>query len=343
MTPSAGVPLFPPQASTTAQQVDALFFFLTAVTGLAGLGVLATIAYFTVKYRRRTDHDRTPRILGSLRLELAWTVGPFLIFVVMFVWGASVYMAIARAPDDAMEVYVVGKQWMWKIQHPGGQREINELHVPVGRRVKLILTSEDVIHSFYVPAFRTKVDVVPGRYVQTWFEATRTGQFHLFCAEYCGTHHSGMIGSVHILGQEEYDAWLDRRAEGSPALEGRKLFLKLQCLGCHSADAAARAPNLEGLYGRTVQLQDGQRVQADAAYLRESILRPRAKVVAGWQPIMPVFDGLLVDEKDREAGVGQEEQLLRLIAYLKSLGPGQTPVRTDEFPPPEAGGKEPVK
>src|SRR5262249_46994780 len=153
-----------------------------------------------------------------------------------------------RVPDDAMEIYVVGKQWMWKVQHPGGQSEINELHVPVGQRVKLTLTSEDVIHSFYVPAFRTKIDVLPGRYVQTWFEATRTGRFHLFCAEYCGTNHSGMVGTVHVMEQEQYQKWLSRKV----GQEGRKLFLKLQCAGCHSRETQ-RAPLLEGLYGRTVQ------------------------------------------------------------------------------------------
>jgi cytochrome c oxidase subunit 2 len=257
--------------------------------------------------------------------------------MVMFLWGASVFLAIARTPDDAIEVHVVGKQWMWKLQHAGGQREINELHVPVGRRVKLTLTSEDVIHSFFVPAFRTKVDVLPGRYVQSWFEATKVGRFHLFCAEYCGTYHSGMIGTVHVLEQEGYDAWLDRRAEGSPALEGRKLFLKLQCVACHSADAEARGPNLEGLYGRRVPLRDEPSVLATDAYLRESILRPRARIVAGFEPIMPSYQGRLADQED---GVGQEEAMIRLIAYLKSLGPGQTPLRTDAFPPPEANDKE---
>ncbi|HXG11831.1 MAG TPA: cytochrome c oxidase subunit II [Gemmataceae bacterium] len=324
--------LFPERASTTAERVDALFFFLTAVTGVMGLLVTTLIIYFAVKYRRRSEHDRTPRILGSLRLELIWTIGPFIIFLIMFVWGASVYLAIAQTPDDAIEIYVVGKQWMWKVQHLDGQREINELHVPVGRRVKLTLTSEDVIHSFFVPAFRTKIDAVPGRYVQTWFEATKTGRFHLFCAEYCGTYHSGMIGSVHVLEEEEYHAWLDRRAEGSPALEGRKLFLKLQCVSCHTGDAQGRAPSLEGLFGRTVVLQDGRRVTADASYIRRSILRPQADVVAGWQPIMPSYDRLLADEKE---GLGQEEAIIRLIAYIRSLDRDQTPVRTEDFPPPE--------
>ena len=336
----AEVPLFPEQASTVAGRVDTLFAFLVTVTGAVALAVTALILYFAVRYRRRSERDRTPRILGSLRLELFWTVGPFPIFLIMFVWGASVFLAIVRTPPDAPEIFVVGKQWMWKVQHAGGQREINELHLPVGEPVKLTLTSEDVIHSFFVPAFRVKKDVLPGRYVQTWFQPTKTGRFHLFCAEYCGTQHAGMVGTVVVMEREEYQAWLDGRAEGSPALEGRKLFLKLECASCHAGGPDAKGPVLEGLYGRIAPLQDGRRVTADAAYLRRSILRPKADVVAGWEPIMPSYDGRLADAKE---DLGQEEALIRLIAYIKALGPGQTPVRTDEFPPPaldldKAGG-----
>jgi cytochrome c oxidase subunit 2 len=333
----AEIPLFPEQASTTAARVDYLFFFMLAVSGAMALLIMVLVLYFAVRYRRRSEHDRTPRVLGHVRLELFWSITPFLVFIVMFLWGAGIYMSLARPPADALEVYVVAKQWMWKLQHPDGQREINELHVPVGRPVKLIMTSEDVIHSFFVPAFRVKKDVLPARYVETWFEATKTGRFHLFCSQYCGTQHAGMVGSVVVLSREDYEAWLNRRAEGSPALEGRKLFLKLQCVGCHSGDASARAPNLEGLYMLTVLLNDGKQVIADPAYIRESILRPRAKIVAGWEPIMPSFDGQLADEAE---GIGQEEALLRLIAFLKSLGPGQTPVRTEAFPPPEEKRQE---
>src|SRR5262249_42653836 len=201
---------------------------------------------------------------------LFWTIAPLFVFFVMFFWGASVYLSLTRPPADAIEVYVVGKQWMWKLQHQGGQREINELHVPVNQPVKLILTSEDVIHDFFVPAFRTKVDVLPGRYVTTWFQATKIDDYHLFCSQYCGTMHSGMVGTIHVLSEEDYKTWLDQHAEGSLALKGRKLFLKLQCVSCHSGDAKARAPNLEGLYGQTVYLQNGPPVLADDAYLRES-------------------------------------------------------------------------
>jgi cytochrome c oxidase subunit 2 len=314
-----------------ANRVDALFLFLLAVTGAVAVLVTVLIIYFAVKYRRRPGNEHTPRILGSTPLELFWTITPLFFFLAMFVWGASVYTTAVQPPAGALEVYVVGKQWMWKIQHSGGQREINELHIPVNKPVKLILTSEDVIHDFFVPAFRTKIDVLPGRYVYTWYQPTRVGDYHLFCAQYCGTNHAGMIGTVHVVEADEYEAWLDSRAEGSLALQGRKLFLKLQCVTCHSGDASARAPVLEGLYGRTVHLNDGRTVVADDAYLRESILYPRAKVVQGYEPIMPTFKGQLADDKQ---GLDEEEALIQLLAYLKSLRPGHTPVRTEEFPPP---------
>jgi cytochrome c oxidase subunit 2 len=320
----AQLPLFPEQASSVAYRVDALFFFLTAVTGAVTLLVTVLIIYFAIKYRRRRENERTPRILGSTRLELFWTIVPFLIFLVMFYWGASIYSDVARPPDGAEDVYVVGKQWMWKLQHPDGQREINELHIPVGRPVKLTLTSEDVIHDFFVPAFRTKVDVIPGRYVYIWFQPTKVGRYHLFCSQYCGTNHSGMVGTVVVMERQDYDDWLaSTESDGSLALQGRKLFLKLQCVTCHSADARARAPVLENLYGSRVPLQDGKTLIADDGYIAESILYPEAKVVQGYQPIMPTFKGQVTDE-----------ELIQLIAYIKALRPGHTPVRTEEFPPP---------
>jgi cytochrome c oxidase subunit 2 len=320
-----------------AHRVDNLFFFLCAVTGLAGIFVTLLIIVFAIKYRRRSEHDRTPRITGSVKLEMFWTLVPLAIFMVMFVWGASVFTAAARPPDDAIEIYVVGKQWMWKLQHPGGQREINELHVPIHTPVKLTLISEDVIHDFFVPAFRTKVDVLPGRYVTTWFQATKLGRFHLFCSQYCGTNHAGMVGDVVVMEQEDYGRWLDRRAEGSLALEGRKLFLKLQCVTCHSRETQ-RAPILEGLYGSTVHLRDGRTLTADYGYIRESILDPRAKIVQGWEPIMPTFKGQLADER---AELSEEDVLIRLIAFIHSLRPGETPVRAEEFPAPVQ--QEPTK
>lgn len=317
------LPLFPEQASTSARHVDALFFFICAVTGFMGLLVTVLIVTFTIKYRRRPNQPvRTPHIEGSWRLELFWTVIPFLIMLVIYSWGAIVYVHLTHPPEGGLEVYVVGKQWMWKMQHKGGQREINTLHVPVGRAVKLTLTSEDVIHDFFVPAFRTHIDVLPGRYVTTWFEATKVGRYHLFCSQYCGTGHSAMIGEIVVMERQDYETWLGR-PDGSLAVEGRKLFLKLQCLGCHSADSRARAPVLEDLYRTMVPLTDGSTTLADDTYLRESILRPRAKIVQGWQPIMPTYEGQVT-----------EEELIALVEFIKSLGSGQTPRRNEDFPPP---------
>ncbi len=321
----AQVPLFPEQASTAAARVDGLFFFLMGVSGFISILVAGLIIYFAIKYRRRASNLETQRITGSTKLEVFWTAVPAIIAVVLFVWGANVYVFIARPPDNASEVYVVAKQWMWKLQHPEGQREINELHIPVNRPVKLILTSEDVIHDFFVPAFRVKVDVLPGRFVHAWFQATKTGRYHLFCSQYCGTNHSGMIGTVVVMEPDEYRRWLTTRSEGSLALEGRKLFLKYQCVSCHSADAHARAPVLEGLFNQQVVLEGGGRVIADETYLRESIVRPDAKIVAGWRPIMPSFKGQI-----------EEEELVKLIAFIKALGPGQTPPRIDTAKQPEA-------
>jgi len=263
----------------------------------------------------------------------------------MFSWGASVFMKIVRPPDDAIQIYAGGKQWMWKIQHMEGQREINELHIPVGRPVKLLMTSEDVIHSFYVPAFRTKQDVLPGRYTTTWFQATKPGKYHLFCTEYCGTKHSGMIGSVYAMEPQDYQAWLSGGApEGSMASSGAKLFQDLACSNCHRTDSQGRCPNLENLFGSTVQLSGGGTVKADEAYLRESILNPDKHIVAGYQPIMPTFQGLVT-----------EEGLVQLIEYIKSLGPkpgaarpvgaGTTPAITTGTQPGAGsiGGTEPGK
>jgi cytochrome c oxidase subunit 2 len=328
----ADVPLFPEQASTVAREVDWLFFFFCAVCGGMAALVAALLIAFSFRYHRRAEDDRTPRIMGHDRLEWFWTIAPMFVFLFMFLWGAKLYTSVTIPPADAPEVFVIGKQWMWKIQHPDGQREINELHIPVDRPVKLILTSEDVIHDFFVPAFRSKVDVIPGRYVQLWFQPTKTGEFHLFCAQYCGTSHAKMVGTVIVMERDEYRRWLDERATGSLADQGRQLFLKLQCITCHSANSDARAPVLEGLHGRTVNLRNGRRVLADDAYLRESILYPEEKVVQGWEPIMPTFKGQ-VDEED----------LIKLLSYIKSLQPGKTPVRNEESSPPLDAPKVPPK
>jgi cytochrome c oxidase subunit II len=304
------LPLFPQQASIQAGQVDPIYFFMVAVTAFFSLLIAGLIVLFAVKYRRRHKDEVGAAIHGSLALELMWTIVPFFIVMGMFAWGAKVFFDLYRAPAGAMEIFVVGKQWMWKAQHMGGQKEINELHVPVGRPVKLILGSEDVIHSYYIPAFRVKADVIPGRYNTMWFQATTPGRYHLFCAEYCGTRHSGMIGSVIAMDPADYQAWLDGgRAQDSPVDAGSKLFQDLACVSCHSAGSGQRGPSLAGVFGHEVELQGGQKVIADEAYIRESIVNPQAKIVAGYQPLMPTFQGLVT-----------EEQLLQLIAYVKSLG-----------------------
>ena len=303
-------PFFPEQASAQAAQVDGIYFFMLAVTAFFSLLIAGLVVLFAINYRRRHKDEVGVAIHGSLALELLWTVIPFLITMVMFAWGVKVFFNMYRPPAGAMEIYVVGKQWMWKAQHMDGVREINELHVPVGRPVKLIMGSEDVLHSFFIPAFRVKADVIPGRNNVLWFTATKPGRYHLFCAEYCGTKHSGMIGWVYAMEPTEFQAWLGGgNASDTPVAAGEKLFHDLACSGCHRDDALATAPQLRGLFGHTVKLQNGTTVVADESYVRESIVNPQAKVVTGFQPIMPTFQGLVT-----------EEQLLQLIAYVRSLG-----------------------
>jgi cytochrome c oxidase subunit 2 len=305
----SGTPLFPEAASTMANRVDALYFFLIGITVFFSLLIAGLIITYAIKFRRRSADSIGARIHGGLMLEITWSVIPFLITMVIFVWGASVFFAMSRPPDETLNIYVVGKQWMWKFQHLDGQREINELHVPVGRAVKLIMTSEDVIHDVFVPAFRVKADVIPGRYTHLWFEPTKPGTYHLFCAEYCGTRHSGMIGQVVVMEPNDYQAWLSGGTEeGSLASAGQKLFADLACNTCHQPDAQGRGPVLQNLFGKTVEVTSGQHVVVDEAYVRESILTPAAKITAGFQPIMPTYQGLV-----------SEEGLLELIEYVKSL------------------------
>jgi cytochrome c oxidase subunit 2 len=335
-----GFPLFPEEASTMAGRVDALYLFLILISVFFGLLIAVLVVSFAIRFRRRSPDERPPAIHGSTVLELAWTLIPLGIVMVVFLWGAEVFFAMARVPPGAMEVYVVGKRWMWKTQHMGGQREINELHVPVGVPVKLTLASEDVIHSFFVPAFRMKKDVVPGRYVTAWFQATRPGAYHLFCAEYCGTKHSGMIGTVTVMEPAAFQAWLSGGATGtSLAAAGERLFQDLACITCHRADTEGRGPKLEGVFGHPVTLASGERVMADEAYIRESIVNPAAKVVAGYQPVMPTYQGLV-----------SEEGLMQLVAYIQSLGgpapggPGPAlaspaPASPAAAPPPKGQGR----
>jgi cytochrome c oxidase subunit II len=305
----SGTPLFPESASTMSGRVDALYFFLLAIAVFFTLLIAGLIIVYGIRFRHRVPTSIGQMIQGGAALEITWIVIPSLITVVIFVWGASVFFAMSRPPDETLNIYVVGKQWMWKFQHLDGQREINELHVPVGRAVKLIMTSEDVIHDLFVPAFRMKADVVPGRYTHIWFQATKVGRYQLFCAEYCGTRHSGMIGQVVVMEPVEYQTWLSGViTEGSLASEGEKLFAELTCNSCHRPDAQGRGPVLADLFGRTVTLQNGETVTVGEAYVRESILQPSARVVAGYQPIMPTFQGVV-----------SEEQLLELVEYVKSL------------------------
>jgi cytochrome c oxidase subunit II len=328
----AQVQLAPEQASTAAEQVDPIFWFVTLVAGFFTVLIAFLVIYFGIKYRRRSPDQVGEPIKGSLRLEIGWTIVPLVIGLFIFFWSARVYFAMYRAPDDALNVYVVAKQWMWKLQHPGGQREINELHVPVDQPVKLTMISEDVIHSFYIPAFRIKQDVLPGRYSSIWFEATQTGTFDLFCAEYCGTDHSRMIGRIHVLEQSEYARWkegiLRRSPDGSAAVLGSQLFRKKKCISCHGA-GTQHAPLLENLYGSTVRLDDGRTVLADVDYIRRSILDPRRDIVAGFQPVMPTFKGQVT-----------EDELLQLIAFIRSLGTGDTPPRVEQTDPPFDRGEK---
>ena len=297
------------QASTSAAPVDALFRFMFWLTTLISVGIAAALLYFAIRYRRRPERQKGDPRTGNVLAELTWTLIPTAVMLFIFYWGARVYMELTAAPADALTIDVVGKQWMWKFQHPGGQTEIDELHVPLGKNIRLLLATEDVIHSFFVPAFRLKSDLVPGRYRTAWFRATRPGRYHLFCAEYCGTSHSKMRGFIVVLEPSAYQAWLaSGRVTGSLATEGEKLFQQLSCYSCHRSDGQGSGPGLLGLYGKPVALRDGSSVLADESYLRRSILDPPAQIVAGFEPNMPSFRGLL-----------SEQQVLLLIAYMKSL------------------------
>ena len=322
-------PFVPESASTLSGEVEALYFYIWGVTAFFVLLISIVLIYFVIRYRRRNAFEIPRPIEGSTKLETLWSVIPLLIAMTIFFWGAKVYFAQYRPAKNAIEVYVVGKQWMWKFQHATGQREINELHVPIGRKVKLIMTTEDVIHDLFVPAFRTKIDVVPGKYTTEWFEATKPGRYHFFCAEYCGMNHSGMGGYVVVMEPAEYENWLSGNAgQASPAAAGHGLYESLGCASCHGANAeGGRGPALLGLYGSKVVLNNNQTVTGDESYLRESILNPQAKIANGFGPIMPSFQGQL-----------SEEQLLQVVAYLKSLSTAKPEVPTGK---PAATGTQP--
>lgn len=306
----AVIPLRPPAASSIAEGVDHLYFFLTGITLFFTILIFSTILYFMVKYRRRSAGERAMQVKTSLPLELTWTLIPTFICAFVFVWASSLYFRNSRPPTASTEVFVVGKQWMWHLQHPEGPREINELHVPVGVPIQLTMTSQDVIHDFYIPAFRVKKDVLPGRYTAIWFQATKTGTYHLFCGQYCGADHAQMIGWVYVMTPTDYAAWLAGGARHeSMAQAGERLFNQLGCVTCHVADGTGRGPSLVGLYGKPEKLRSGEMRVVDQTLIRQAIIFPNSILLPNYPPVMPTFQGQI-----------NEEQILQLIAYVKSLG-----------------------
>jgi cytochrome c oxidase subunit 2 len=308
-------PIFPKEASTTAAQTDHLYFAWLGLSVCVLTFIFAPLIFCLFKYRRGKKANRAPVKISTDKIEVTWTIIPTLITLGFFVLGAKAYFNEEVPPGNALEINVVGKQWMWKIQHQEGNREINELHLPLNYPVKLTLASEDVIHSFFIPAFRIKQDVVPGRFTTEWFQPARVGTYRFYCSEYCGTDHSKMAGMVYVMTPAEYEGWL---AHGAPkktlAQSGESLFRELGCTGCHVNSNAVHAPPLDGLYGKLVPLSDGTFVRADDQYIRDSILLPASQIVAGYQPVMPTYEGRI-----------SEEELLQLIAYVKSIGNDEPP------------------
>jgi cytochrome c oxidase subunit 2 len=304
--------LWPDSASSVSGQVNFFFVLMVVVCTSVAVGIASFLIYSMLRYHRKRENELGRLTRYVIPAEVAWTVTPLLIFLGMFAWSSKLYFDIERPPADAIPMYAVGQQWMWKLQHPEGQREINELHIPVGRSVRLSMISQDAIHSFFVPAFRTKQDVLPGRYTTIWFKATVPGKYHLFCAEYCGAKHSGMIGWIYAMAPQDYQKWLtEGAAEGSLASQGEKFFHQFGCANCHQFERQGRAPYLKDLYGRPVEIAGGQTVTADETYIRESILDPNAKIAYGFQGnVMPNYTGQL-----------SEDQVLALISYVKALGP----------------------
>ena len=303
-------PVFPEAASTMAGQVDAIYLFLVALSAFLSILIAAAVAFCAIRYRRRSEDEVGSTLHGSVLLEIIWSAIPLVIVLFLFFWGAKVFFTQSRPPADALEYTAVGKQWMWQFQHPDGQRELNTLHVPIGQPIKITAISQDVIHSLYFPAFRVKKDVLPGRYTTVWFEATKAGSYHLFCAEFCGAEHSAMTGQVIVQEPEDYERWLAGGASASkpPAEAGADLFEQLACATCHGDASGGRGPTLRDVSGHDVKLADGRTVEADDQYLRESILDPIAKIVDGYQPIMPTYKGQI-----------SEENVFKLVSYIKSL------------------------
>jgi len=329
--------LFPPEASKIAPEMDALYFFMVLVSIIGLTIVILLVVSFSILYSKER-HPVAVQIEGSTLLEATWTIIPLGLFLIMFVWGALLYFRIYTPPANAMNIYVVGKQWMWKAEHPGGQHEINSLHVPTGQPVQLTMISQDVFHSFSIPAFRVKREVIPGRYTTVWFEATTPGTYHLFCTQYCGTNHSQMIGDVVVLAPDDFKKWLESSTSGdSLAQNGERLFASLSCVACHNARPDSRGPSLANVYGSKLTLSTGQTITADDAYLRESILNPSQHTTQGYAPIMPTYQGQI-----------SEEGVIALVEYIKHLDSDyriqQTTNTTDLLPESEgtAAGRKPA-
>lgn len=300
--------LFPAEASTIAPEMDALYFFLILITLVGMTLVLVLLVTFSLRYRRERNPVAT-QVEGSTLLEATWTIIPLALFLICFVWGAYLYFRIYNPPANSMNIYIVGKQWMWKAEHPGGQHEINSLHVPTGRPVQLTMISQDVFHSYSIPEFRVKREVIPGRYTTVWFNATDAGTYHLFCTQYCGTLHSGMIGDVVAMTPADYEKWAQQSTSGmSLAQNGERLFASMGCNACHNGTAAARGPSLAGVYGSKLTLASGGEVLVNDAYLRDAILNPSQHVTAGFAPIMPTYQGQI-----------SEDGLIDLVEYIKTL------------------------
>lgn len=304
-----------PEASNFAPSIDHLFDAMLILCGAVAVGVFITMIWMCIIYRRGSRADRRAPPKQAMGIELLWTIVPFLLFVAVFGWSIDLWARLRTPPADSLTMYVVAKQWMWKVQHDNGRREIDALHLPLGQAVRLIMTSEDVIHSFYIPAFRVKQDVIPGRYTQLWFKPTQVGSFPLYCSEYCGTDHAAMMGTVVVMPPAAYRQWLASQIAIPPAERGRQLFVQLGCSGCHDPNSGIRAPDLHGIYGMPVQLGDGTQVTADDHYLRQSIVFPASQVVDGYPPIMPEYQNRI-----------DEEGILALIAYIHSIGPARSAV-----------------
>lgn len=302
-----------------AGPVDTLVLVILLLSLAIAVGIAGLIVVFVVKYRRRADAEVPAATGGSHRLEVVFITVPLVLALGVYYYATRLYLKMETPPPNTINVEIVAKQWMWLVQYPQGQQEIDQLHVPVGEPVRLTLISEDVIHDFYVPDFRLHQDVLPGRYTTLWFQADRVGTYHLLCSQYCGLNHASMTGWVYAMAPADYETWLTSgTAFNSPASRGAKLFQQLGCSVCHREDSQSRAPNLEGLYGHPVLLQNGQTVIADDNYIRTKILDPNAQLPVGYQPIMPSFRGRV-----------SEADINDLIAYIKSLGsvsPGLPPV-----------------